>query len=458
MVKTTQRQSSTLATMLARIAVLAGACCGFQVCLGAAAPRVVVVTVDGAITPATADYTVRAFAKAARDEAQLVVLKLDTPGGLDPSMRAIIKAILASPVPVATYVAPDGARAASAGTYILYASHVAAMAPATNLGAATPVSIGGGDDVGKPDDKGSKGRAYPSTRESLRGKQINDAAAYIRGLASLRGRNAEWAERAVREAVSLPAAEALKLKVIDLVARDERELLKQLDGRKVTANGVERTLRTAAADTVAVEPDWRTRLLMVVTDPSVAVILMMIGIYGILFEFMNPGFVLPGVLGGICLLVALYALQLLPINYAGIALILLGVAFLIAEAFMPSFGALGVGGIASLAIGMVVLIDPESAPGFEIPLTFIAGFTLLMSALVFATAWIALKARRRPVVTGREELAGAEAVVLEDCEGEGWARVHGETWRINCVRPLRAGERARVTRISGLTLTVEKSE
>jgi membrane-bound serine protease (ClpP class) len=447
--------------MLASGAVL-GACHAVHVCPAAdapaATPRVVVVTVDGAITPATADYAVRALARAARDEAQLVVVKLDTPGGLDPSMRSIIKAILASPVPVATFVAPDGARAASAGTYILYASHVAAMAPATNLGAATPVSIGGGDDGGKADDKGSKARAYPTTRESLRGKQINDAAAYIRGLASLRGRNADWAERAVREAVSLPAAEALKLKVIDVVARDERDLMKQLDGRKVTANGIERTLRTAAAEITAVEPDWRTRLLMVVTDPSVAVILMMIGIYGILFEFMNPGFVLPGVLGGICLLVALYALQLLPINYAGIALILLGVAFLIAEAFVPSFGALGVGGIASLAIGMVVLIDPESAPGFQIPLTFIAGFTLLMSALVFATAWIALKARRRPVVTGREQLAGAEAVVLEDCNGEGWARVHGETWRINCGSPLRAGERARVTRISGLTLTVEKAE
>jgi membrane-bound serine protease (ClpP class) len=427
-----------------------------------AAPRVIAVTLEGAVTPASADYAVRAIRKAERDGAALVVLKLDTPGGLDPSMRSIIKAILASSVPVATFVAPDGARAASAGTYILYASHIAAMAPATNLGAATPVSIGGGgDDNAKPAEKDARSKGPPGSRESLRAKQINDAAAYLRGLAQLRGRNADWAERAVREAVSLSASEAVKLKVIDLVARDERDLMKQLDGRKVTVAGAERVLHTAGAEIVAVEPDWRTRLLMVVTDPSVAVILMMIGIYGLLFEFMNPGFVLPGVLGGICLLVGLYALQLLPINYAGVALILLGIAFIVAEAFMPSFGALGIGGIASLAIGMVVLVDPESAPGLEIPLSFVAALSLVMAALVFATAFVAVKARRTPVVTGREQLHGAEAVVLEDYDaeaGEGWARVHGETWRIRSAIPLKAGERARVTAVSGLTLTVEKPQ
>jgi membrane-bound serine protease (ClpP class) len=393
------------------------------------------------------------------------VLKLDTPGGLDPSMRSIIKAILASSVPVATFVAPDGARAASAGTYILYASHIAAMAPATNLGAATPVSIGGGGESARPgaqpDEKDAKSKGPAGSRESLRAKQVNDAAAYIRGLAQLRGRNAAWAERAVREAVSLSASEALKLKVIDLVARDERDLMQQLDARKLSVQGAERVLHTAGAETVGIEPDWRTRLLMVATDPSVAVILMMIGIYGLLFEFMNPGFVLPGVLGGICLLVGLYALQLLPINYAGVGLILLGIAFIVAEAFMPSFGALGIGGIASLAIGMVVLVDPDSAPGLEIPLSFVAALSLVMAALVFATAYLAVKARRRPVVTGREQLQGAEAVVLEDFDaeaGEGWARVHGETWRIKSAVPLKAGERARVTAVSGLTLTVEKPQ
>ena len=464
-------------------------------------PQVVVVTIDGAVTPATADHAVRGIRKAAKENAALVVLKIDTPGGLDTSMRSIVKAILASPVPVAAFVAPDGARAASAGTFILYASHVAAMSHATNLGAATPVNIGGGDDGARPsgdkarkrdnDEVGRQGkdasrqdddarrqgkdasreddhpkrpgkdasrqdRDPPGSRDSLRSKQINDAAAYIRGLAELRGRNADWGERAVREAVSLSASEALKLKVIDLIARDERDLLKQLDGRKVSVHGAERVLHTADAATLTIETDWRTRLLMVVTDPSVAVILMMIGIYGLLFEFMSPGFVLPGVLGGICLLIALYALQLLPINYAGIALIFLGVAFIVAEAFVPSFGALGIGGIASLAIGMVILIDPEDAPGFDIPWSFVAGFTAIAGALVFATAYVALKARRKPVVSGREQLHGAEGVVIDDLVDEGWARVHGETWRVRSRVPLAQGERVRVTAVSGLTLIVEK--
>ena len=425
-----------------------------------ASPEVVVLTLDGAVTPATADYIVRGMRKAADKGAALVVLKLDTPGGLDTSMRSIIKAILASPVPVASYVAPDGARAASAGTYILYASHIAAMSPATNLGAATPVAIGIGDDGLKPADKAKakdKEKPPPSTRDSMRAKQINDAAAYIRSLAAMRGRNADWAEKAVRESVSLPAAEARKLKVVDVVARDVPDLLKQLDGRKVVIAGAERTLSTAGAALTEIEADWRTRLLMVITDPSIAVILMMIGIYGLIFEFMNPGFVLPGVLGGICLLVALYAFQLLPINYAGIALILLGIAFIVGETFMPSFGALGIGGLAALAIGMVILIDPDAAPGFEIPLPFIAGFTVMMGLAVFATAYLALKARKQPVVSGREDLHGADGVVLGDFEGEGWARVKGETWRVRSGGPLRQGDRVRVIAITGLTLTVEKT-
>jgi len=432
-----------------------------QVTAAAAGREVVVIKLDGAISPATADYAVRGIRKAADRGAALVVIELDTPGGLDTSMRSIIKAILASPVPVATYVAPDGARAASAGTYILYASHIAAMAPATNLGAATPVAIGIGDDA-KPGDKSAKDKekdkgTYPSTRDSMRSKQINDAAAYMRSLAAMRGRNAEWAEKAVREAVSLSAAEALKLKVIDVVARDVPDLLKQLDGRKVNAAGVERTLATAAAGVTEIDPDWRVRLLMVLSDPSIAVILMMIGIYGLIFEFMNPGFVLPGVLGGICLLIALYAFQLLPINYAGIALILLGVAFIVAEAFVPSFGALGLGGLAALAIGMVILIDPETAPGFDIPLSFIAGFTAMMGLAIFATAFLAVKAQRRPVVSGREDLQGADGLVLGDFEDEGWARVKGEMWRVRSPVPLKQGEHVRVTGISGLTLTVEKA-
>ena len=424
------------------------------------AGEVVVITLDGAISPASADYAVRGIRKASESGAALVVIRLDTPGGLDKSMRSIIKAILASPTPVATYVAPGGARAASAGTYILYASHIAAMAPATNLGAATPVAIGiGGDEGGKPGLKGAKekDKAEPSSGESMRSKAINDAAAYIRGLAEMRGRNAEWAERAVREAVSLSATEARKLKVIDVVARDVPDLLAQVHGRKVNSAGGERVLSTSDATLTEVEPDWRTRLLMVITDPSIAVILMMIGIYGLIFEFMNPGFMLPGIAGGICLLIGLYALQLLPINYAGIALILLGLAFIVAEAFVPSFGVLGLGGLAALAIGMVILIDPDIAPGFHIPLAFIAGFTVMMGAAVFATAWLALRARRQPVVSGREDMKGAEGVVLGDFEREGWARVKGEMWRVTSRVPLKEGERVRVVGISGLTLTVEKT-
>ena len=428
----------------------------------ASSSEVVVVSLDGAISPASADYAVRAISKAAERRASLVVLKIDTPGGLDKSMRSIIKAILASPVPVATYVAPDGARAASAGTYILYASHIAAMAPATNLGAATPVAIGGGDEGEKPGEKirdaaKVKEKGDPSSRDSMRSKQINDAAAYIRSLAELRGRNGEWAERAVRESVSLSSAEARKLNVIDVVARDVPDLLKQLNGRKINVGGSERVLATSDVTTTEVEPDWRTRLLMVITDPSVAVILMMIGIYGLIFEFMNPGFVLPGVAGGIALLIGLYALQLLPINYAGVALILLGLAFIIAEAFMPSFGALGFGGVIALAIGMVILIDPETAPGLQIPLGFVAGLTAAMGSLVFATAYLAVKARRQPVVTGREDLHGAEGIVLGDFAGEGWAQVRGETWRVTSSVPLKEGEPVRVVRVSGLTLTVEKN-
>jgi membrane-bound serine protease (ClpP class) len=420
------------------------------------ASEVFVVNLDGAITPAAADYAVRAMRKAADSQAALVILKLDTPGGLDKSMRAIIKVMLASPVPIVTFVAPDGARAASAGTFILYASHIAAMAPSTNLGAATPVAIG----AEEPKDSADKGKkdaktGTPDNRESLRSKQINDAAAYIRGLAAARGRNADWAERAVREAASLPADEAKKLGVVELVARDVPDLLKQLDGRKVNVLGAERTLKTADASQVEVEPDWRTRLLMIVTDPSVAVILMMIGIYGLIFEFMNPGFVLPGVIGGICLLIALYAFQLLPINYAGIALMLLGAIFIVAEAFVPSFGALGFGGLAALAIGMFILVDPDMAPDFAIPLSFIVGFSVLMSAAVFATAYFALKVRDRPIVSGREDLQGAEAIVLGDFEKEGWARVHGETWRVRSAMPMKEGDRARVVAISGLTLTIQ---
>ncbi len=421
-----------------------------------------VLTVNDAIGPASADYVVRGLARAVDEGAQLVVLNLDTPGGLDTSMRSIIKAILASPLPVASFVAPSGARAASAGTYILYASHIAAMAPGTNLGAATPVQIGGlpgAPEQPKPpvDPQADKDQpAEPSASDAMSKKQINDAAAYIRGLAQLRGRNAEWAEEAVREGVSLSAKEALKLKVIDYVAADLSDLLKQLDGKKLSAAGQTVQLQTAGAALVSHEPDWRTRLLAVITNPSVALILMMIGIYGLFFEFMNPGTAVGGVLGGICLILALYALQLLPVSYAGMALILLGIAFMAAEAFMPSFGVIGFGGIVAFVVGAVILIDTE-VPGFGIPLALIITLAVVSALLIVALVGMALKARQRQIVSGDAGLVGSLATVAAlqaDNPFGGWVLLQGENWQVLSHAPLRPGQRVRVVARKGLLLDV----
>ena len=440
---------------------------------GADSQPVVLLTLEGAVSPATADYAVRGIREAADKRAGLVILQMDTPGGLDTSMRSVIKEILASPVPVAVFVGPSGARAASAGTFILYASHVAAMAPGTNLGAATPVPIGIGQPGKQPDkEEAKKPKASDKTKgdakkdqakedEAPEGamsrKQVHDAAAYIRSLAQLRGRNADWGERAVREAVSLPAQDALKMNVIDLLARDVKDLLAKLDGRKVTVQGVERVLATKDAEVLALEPDWRSRLLAVIANPSVALILMMLGIYGIIFEMMNPGFVLPGVIGGICLLLALYAFQLLPINYAGLGLILLGIVFIVAEAFLPSFGALGIGGVIALAIGAVILIEPNAGADYTMPLPLVASISAIGGGIVFFTVLFALKARKRPVVSGQEQMVGTIGEVLEDLVSEGWARVEGERWRIASDRPLQRGQKVRVTGVTGLTLRVEAS-
>ena len=413
--------------------------------LQVAAAPVAVVPVEGAIGPATADFVRRAIERAAADGTQLVVLRIDTPGGLDTSMREIIKAILASPVPIASFVAPSGARAASAGTFILYASHIAAMAPGTNVGAASPVAIMGGSS-----DKDGK-----KTDDTMMHKAMNDAVAYIRGLAQLRKRNADWAEQAVREAVSLPADEALKKKVIDLIAPDVPALLRAVDGKTVEAGGAKHTLHVAGLQATELVPDWRTRFLGIITNPSVAYLLILLGAYALLFEFMNPGLILPGVVGTIAVLLALYALHLLPVNYAGLALIFLGIGFMVAETFFPAYGSLGIGGLIAFVLGSIMLIEDTNVPGFEIPIALIAGVAAASAGFLIFVIGMLVRSHQRPVVSGREHMIGASGEALEDFEGEGWARVRGESWRVRAPGPVRRGERLRVTAMQGLLLTVE---
>jgi membrane-bound serine protease (ClpP class) len=373
-------------------------------------------------------------------------------------MRDMIQAILASEVPVVAYVAPSGARAASAGTYLVYASHVAAMAPATNLGAATPVQIGGTPTPASPpaeqDGDAKKDAKAPAPGSATERKAVNDAVAYLRGLAELRGRNVEWAEAAVRDGASLPADEALAAGVIDLVATDLPALLQALDGRTVKLKTRDVELRTAGMVLHEVETDWRTELLALVTNPNVAYLLMLIGIYGLLLEGYNPGAIVPGVVGAICLLLALFAFQVLSVNYAGLALIALGVILIVAESFVPAFGALGLGGIIAFVIGSVMLLDNE-VPGFSIAWQLIAAMALAGALVLLGIVSFAVRARRQPVVSGIEGLSREVAEAVEDFERQGLVRVHGELWTAVSPEPVRSGQRLRIRKVDGLVIQVE---
>jgi membrane-bound serine protease (ClpP class) len=432
-----------------------------------AAPRAVVLDIEGAIGPATAEYVAREFRDLTPTDTRLVILRMNTPGGLDTSMREIIAAILASPIPVATYVAPGGARAASAGTYIAYACAIAAMAPGTNIGAATPIQLGGptepprrsperpsGGDAGRGEagKDGSEAATEPADAETR--KIINDAVAYIRGLAELNGRNADWATDAVRKAVSIPASEALKLHVIDVIADDVPDLLRKIDGRSVTVAGRTAQLATQGLEIAVHPPDWRTRLLAVITNPNIAFLLMLAGVWGLVFELTSPGAVAPGVLGAISLLVALFALNLLPINFAGVALLLLGIGLMIAEAHLGAFGLLGVAGIGAFVIGGVMMF-PSRVPGFALSLPVLVAAAIVTGGFFIIVLAMLLRSRRRPIVTGNEGLLGAEGEAVAWQGEEGRVRVNGEIWRARASRPLEPGNRVKVTERQGLMLTVE---
>jgi len=456
------RRLSIVTFVVFLIVAFAGAATG--------APRqAVVLEIDGVIGPAVADYVSRELASVKPDETGVIILRMDTPGGLDTSMRTIIRAILASPVPVAAYVAPSGARAASAGTYITYACAIAAMAPGTNLGAATPIQLQGmpmlpggepqsphRDNGGKAGNSGEAGGTVGNgeVQDTESRKVLNDAVAYIRSLAELNGRNADWAVDAVRSAVSLSADDALRMHVIDVVAADIPDLLHQIDGRSIKVGGRQVVLATGSLTIVPVTPDWRTRLLAVITDPNIAYLLMLVGAYGLIFELMSPGAVMPGVTGTICLLLALFALNLLPIDYAGTGLVLLGIGLMIAEVFIGTFGILGVAGIIAFIAGSVMMFH-ANAPGFGLSMSVVIAGTVVSAGFILLVLAMLLHSRRRPVITGGEALIGAAGTVLQWDDGAGRVLVNGEVWQAHSRQSMAPGARIKVVARDGLSLTVE---
>jgi len=414
------------------------------------ASSIYILKIDSSINPAIAEYIQTGLASAKKEQAVAVILQLDTPGGLDKSMRQIIKDMLASPIPIITYVAPKGARAASAGTFILYASHIAAMAPGTNLGAASPVSLMPNQTT--PEQSKDKNNSDQSV---LNKKVIADAIAYITSLAELRNRNKQFAIAAVQNAKSITAQQALKQNVINYIAPNIASLLKQINGVKVNLDDKTVILDTKQANLIYYQADWRVKLLTVITDPSVAYILLIIGIYGLLFEFFHPGAILPGVAGALALIVALYALQMLPISYAGLALIILGIIFFISELFVPSFGALGIGGTIAFVIGSIMLMDTH-IPTYGIPWELIALMTVINALVLGSLIFLVLRARKRPKQSGSAVLIGHHAHVIGiNHDGSYWVMINGERWRAHSHQPLKVQQTVIVKAMHGLELEVE---
>lgn len=413
------------------------------------------IDIEGAIGPATADHMIRGLDQAQEAGAELVILRIDTPGGLDSAMRDMIKSILAIDLPVIGYVSPSGARAASAGTYLLYATHIAAMAPGTNLGAATPVQIGTPSVPQLPKPEDPEGSADTAT--AMERKIVNDAVAYIQSLAQLRGRNAEWAETAVREGASLSADDALDQGVIDVRADSLEDLLRQIDGREVVLATRVLNLETEALAIYEHPVDWRSEFLAAITDPNIAYILMLVGIYGLIIEFYNPGIGLPGVVGAVCLLLAMYAFQVLPVSYAGLGLIILGIGLMTAEAFAPSFGILGLGGIVAFVVGSIMLMDTD-LPGYQIAMPMILAFTVFSVALLVGALGLILKSRRKAVVTGLDHLLGAEATVEAVADDIARVRMDGELWEVSCNASLAPQDTVIIDSIDGVILQVSKRE